>query len=133
MKVIEQVAIYRFTPQRAHFEIAETLSLEPVCIILYFRFPPHQRRAHLSNFACIIGESETASLMEESGDLILSTGDSNNAGSLVVKAGTSDLGGHDFYGASVDIKVCVFVFVLHHLASLHDNLRLLLFYLKGGR
>lgn len=82
----------------------------------------------MSNFFCQSGESETASLMEESGDLILSTGDSNNAGSLVVKAGTSDLGDHDFHGASVSIKVRVFVFIQHLFAFLYHILWLLLLY-----
>ena len=43
--------------------------------------------------------------MEESGQLILSTGESGNAGSIIMKAGGSELGNHEYQGASIDITV----------------------------
>ena len=43
--------------------------------------------------------------MEDSGKLILSTGESGNAGSIIMKAGGSELGDHEYQGASIDITV----------------------------
>ena len=43
--------------------------------------------------------------MEDSGQLILSTGESGNAGSIIMKAGGSELGDHEYQGASIDITV----------------------------
>ena len=43
--------------------------------------------------------------MEESGNLMLSTGESGNAGSIIMKAGGSELGDHEYQGASIDITV----------------------------
>lgn len=37
----------------------------------------------------------------------------------MIKAGTSDLGGHDFYGASVDIKVHISVLLASYLLIPH--------------
>ena len=47
----------------------------------------------------------STSRMEDSGKLILSTGESGNAGSIIMKAGGSELGDHEYQGASIDITV----------------------------
>lgn len=51
-----------------------------------------------------IGQSESTSPVEEAGSISIKTGDSSNAGSIILEAGVSQIGDLDYYGAAVEIK-----------------------------
>jgi hypothetical protein len=71
----------------------------------------HSTSQLIYSFLVIIGESTSTSSTEESGRLVISTGDSDNAGGIQLMAGVSHMGDlRDFEGAAINIKVCLHIY-----------------------